>query len=129
MIGRDLLRGGVSVMLVVAIMVLGSFGLWVGTPLGWLWIGSQVQGRTDSLGAALVTMFVGVLVSIWLMAVLLSRMSDLYRTMCLARGRRDPGHFMLESVLVVSAGITIVCFGIWFFFLAGASPVPIGPTV
>jgi hypothetical protein len=129
MFARDLLRDGANAVLVVAIMVLGSFGLWIGTPLIWLWIGSQIQGRTDSLGVALVVMFVGVLVSIWLMALLLSRMSDLHRTIRLARGRPDPGHFMLESVLVVSAGITLVCFGIWFFFFAGASPVPIGPTI
>jgi hypothetical protein len=33
---------------------------------------------------------------------------------------------MLEGVLVVSAGVTLVVFGIWFLFFAGASPVPIG---
>ena len=43
---------------------------------------------------------------------------------CVARGRSDPGHVVLEAVLVVSAGITIVAFVIWFFFIAGASPVP-----
>jgi hypothetical protein len=33
---------------------------------------------------------------------------------------------MLEGVLVVSAGLTVAAFVIWFFFLAGTSPVPIG---
>jgi hypothetical protein len=123
---RDALRGGAGAVLIVVIMGLGSFGLWVGTPLAWLWIGSQVQGQTNSLGAALVTMFVGVIASICLMALLLSRLSDLYRVLALARGRRDPGHAALEAVLVVSAGITLFCFGIWFFLLAGASPIPMG---
>ena len=27
---------------------------------------------------------------------------------------------------MVSAGLTLIVFVIWFFFLAGASPVPIG---
>ena len=33
---------------------------------------------------------------------------------------------VLEGVLVVSAGLTVVAFVVWFFFLAGTSPVPIG---
>ena len=33
---------------------------------------------------------------------------------------------MLEAVLVVSAGLTLVAFVVWFFFFAGASPVPVG---
>ena len=33
---------------------------------------------------------------------------------------------MLEGVLVVSAGVTLAAFVIWFLFFAGASPVPIG---
>ena len=33
---------------------------------------------------------------------------------------------VLEAVLVVSAGLTLTVFVIWFFFLAGASPVPVG---
>jgi hypothetical protein len=33
---------------------------------------------------------------------------------------------VLENVLVVSAGVTLVVFVIWFFIFAGASPVPLG---
>jgi hypothetical protein len=33
---------------------------------------------------------------------------------------------VLEGVLVVSAGVTVVAFGIWFFFFAGTSPLPLG---
>ena len=33
---------------------------------------------------------------------------------------------MLEGVLVVSAGLTLAVFVVWFFLFAGASPVPIG---
>jgi hypothetical protein len=29
-------------------------------------------------------------------------------------------------VLVVSAAIAVVAFAIWFFFLSGAEPVPLG---
>jgi hypothetical protein len=113
-------------MLVVAIMFIGSFGLWVGTPLLWLWVGSQIQGSTQSLGTALGVAFLGAVVTIAVVASLLARLSNVYRANCVARGLDDPGHVMLEGVLVVSAGLTIVAFVIWFLFLAGSSPVPIG---
>ena len=61
-----------------------------------------------------------------LVAVVLSKLSDVYRSNAIARGRGDPGHFVLEVVLVVSASFSLVGFLVWFFFLAGAEPLPIG---
>ncbi len=123
---RGLLRTGAGAVLVVLIMFIGSLVLWVGTPLLWLWIGSQIQGATSSLGAALGSSFVGVVLTIGLVASLLGKLSDIYRANCRARGLADPGHVVLESVLVVSAALTLVAFVIWFFFFAGAAPAPIG---
>lgn len=110
----------------IAIMVIGSIVLWAGTPLAWLWVGAQIQGATQSLGTALVAAFAGVIVSVLLLASLLARLSDLYRANRVARGLDDPGHVMLEGVLVVSAGISLAAFTIWFFLFAGAAPAPVG---
>ena len=110
----------------VAIMFIGSLGLWVGTPLLWLWVGSQVQGATQSLGTALAAAFFGVVLTVTAVASLLSRLSDVYRANRMSRGLNDPGPVMLEGVLVVSAGLTVAAFVVWFLFLAGTSPVPIG---
>jgi hypothetical protein len=123
---RELLRTGTGAILVVAIMFIGSLGLWVATPLLWLWVGSQVQGATSSLGTALGAAFVGVVLTVMAVASVLAKLSDVYRANCRARGRDDPGHLMLEGVLVVSAGITLTGFLVWFFLFAGASPVPLG---
>ncbi len=123
---RDLLRTGAGAVLVVLIMIIGSLGLWIGTPLLWLWIGSQIQGATASLGAALGAMFIGAVVTIALLAVVLAKISNVYRANRVARGMDDPGHFVLEGVLVVSAGLALAAFVVWFLFFAGASPVPIG---
>ena len=123
---RNLLRTGIGAMLVLLIMFIGSLGLWVGTPLLWLWVGSQIQGSTQSLGAAIGAAFVGVVLTIALLALLLAKLSNVYRANCQARGLDDPGHLVLEGVLVVSAGVTLAAFVVWFFFLAGANPVPIG---
>jgi hypothetical protein len=123
---RLLLKNGAGAVLVVLIMFIGSLGLWVGTPLLWLWIGSQVQGATDSLGVALGVMFLGVPATVMLVASLLAKLSDVYRYNRRARGMEDPGHLVLEGVLVVSAGVTLTGFAVWFFFFAGTSPVPLG---
>jgi hypothetical protein len=123
---RRALMTGAGAALVVAIMVIGSIVLWAGTPLAWLWIGAQIQGATQSLGTALVAAFAGVIVSILLLASVLARLSDLYRANCIARGLDDPGHVVLEGVLVVSAGISLAAFTIWFLLFAGAAPAPVG---
>lgn len=123
---RSTLRTSVGAALVVLIMFIGSLVLWVGTPLLWLWVGSQVQGVTDSLSAAMGSMFIGSVITIGLLAALLAKLSDTYRANCLSRGRDDPGHVMMEGVLVVSAGITITVFAVWFFFFSGADPLPMG---
>lgn len=123
---RDLLRTGAGALLVVVIMLLGSLVLWIGIPLGWLWVGSQIQGATASLGTSVGATFLGAVLSIVLFAGLLSKLSNVYRANQRARGRDDPGHFVLEVVLVTSAGIALVLFVIWFLFLAGADPLPGG---
>lgn len=123
---RDLLRTGVGATLVLLIMVIGSLVLWIGTPLLWLWVGSQVQGATESLGTALGVSFIGVIVTIMLLAGVLAKLSNVYQANRRARGLEDTGHYVLETVLVVSAGITLAAFVVWFFFFAGASPVPVG---
>jgi hypothetical protein len=123
---RDAVRAGSGALIVVLIMVIGSLVLWIGTPVLWLWVGSQVQGRTSSVGAALGTMFIGVVVTIAVLSSLLVWLSNVYRHNRVARGLDDPGHFLLQGVLVVSAGFTLVAFAVWFFLFAGATPVPIG---
>lgn len=123
---RQLLRIGADALLAGAIMFIGSLVLWLGTPLLWLWVGSQIQGSTSSLGLALLAMAAGVLATVLLLAGVLSRLSQVHRSIVIARGHADPGHRMLESVMITTAGIAIVAFGIWFLLFAGASPVPLG---
>lgn len=122
---REVVRAGTGAFAAVLIMFLGSLVLWLGTPLLWLWIGGQIEA-SSSLSTALAVMAIGVVVTIISLAVLLQRLSDFYRRHRVARGMDDPGHVMLEGVLVVSAAISLVAFVVWFLLFAGASPVPIG---
>jgi hypothetical protein len=123
---RDVLRTGAGAVLVLLIMVVGSLVLWVGAPLLWLWLGSQIEGATASVGAAIGSAFLGAVLTIVLVAAILAKLSNFYRANRVARGLDDPGHFVLEVVLVISASVALFAFVIWFFFLAGAEPLPVG---
>jgi heme/copper-type cytochrome/quinol oxidase subunit 2 len=121
---RDPLRTGLGAVLVLLIMFTGSLVMWIGAPLLWLWVGGQIQAATTSVGAAVGSAFLGAVLTIILVAGLLSKLSNFYRANQRARGRDDPGHVVLEAVLVTSAGIALVAFLIWFFIFAGAEPLP-----
>ena len=123
---RDLIRLGLSALLLLMIMLAGGVLLWIGVPLGWLWVGSQIQGATGSLGVSLLTMMAGVLVSIVAFVPLLGWLSGAYRRQRLARGLDDTGNFALEVVRGLSATVAAVCFTGWFLLFAGSSPIPIG---
>jgi hypothetical protein len=107
-------------------MFLGSLGLWVGAPVLWLWIGGRIQGSTGSVGAAIAVAFVGFLVTIFVAVPVLGWLSRLHAEARVARGLDDLGSVVLEGVMVVSAAIAALVFAIWFFFLAGAEPIPFG---
>lgn len=117
-------RAGTSALLLITIMVVGSLVLWVGIPVGWLWIAGRIQGATDNLGAAVGAAFFGFFVSVAAMIPILSGLSNAYRRRHVERGQSDPGHFALETVMVVTAGIVVVAFTAWFLLFAGTSPVP-----
>jgi len=122
---RDLLRSGEDALVIALIMLVGSLVMWIGVPVGWLWVASRVTGATGSLGAGLAAAMFGVPVTLALMVRLLTWLSNLHRSLRVARGMEDMGHLLLEGVLVVSAGIATTGFAIWFFFFSGASPLPI----
>ncbi len=120
-----MLRAGGTGALLILIMLGGGVLLWIGVPLAWLYIGSQVQSATESLGAALAVMMVGVIVSIGVIVTGLSWLNRKHAELREARGLEDQGQTALEAVMTVSAGVAILGFGFWFFFLSGTSPAPV----
>ena len=119
---RDALRTGASGLMVVFIMVVGSLVLWVGIPAGWLWVGSQIQGNTGNVGTALAAMMGGVVVSVVALAMLLAWLNRKHEELREARGLPESESSVLERVLVVTAGIAVVGFTIWFLGFAGPGP-------
>lgn len=124
-----LFRVTASVTLITAIMFFGSVVMWVGVPLGWLYIGSIVKTESDSLSLSILVMMAGALTSITLLVKLLNRLNEAYQNNAETRLGERPHVSPLEPVLVVSAGCAIVVFSIWFFVFAGASPAPLNLSI
>jgi hypothetical protein len=122
---RGVVRAGSSAAFMLLLMFAGGIGLWVGTPLLWLWIGGRVQGATHSVGAAIGVILVGFVGTVVAFVPLLGWLGRRHAEARAARGLEDLGRVPLEGVMVVSAAIAVVLFAVWFFFLSGAEPIPL----
>jgi uncharacterized membrane protein YbhN (UPF0104 family) len=124
MSARRLLSAARAATLVV-MMLTGAVALWIGVPLSWLWIGSRLQAETGSLGTALAAMMAGMVASVialtWLLGLLNRRHVELQEV----RGRPTTDTGVLEQVLVLSAVVSVVVFGIWFLVFSGSEPIPL----
>jgi hypothetical protein len=119
---RNLLRAGASGILLLLMMFGAGLVLWIGVPVAWLYIGSQVQGSTGSVGTAIGVMMVGVVVSIVLIVPLLGWLNRKHLELREARGLDTHGATALEAVMTVSVAIAVVAFCVWFFLIAGPGP-------
>jgi heme/copper-type cytochrome/quinol oxidase subunit 2 len=119
---RNLLRAGASGVILVLMMLGAGLVLWIGVPLGWLYIGSQVQGATDSIGTAILVMLVGVVVSIVAVVPILGWLNRKHLELRAARGLDTHGQTALEAVMTVSVVVALVAFVIWFFVIVGPGP-------
>jgi hypothetical protein len=119
-------------------MAFFSVTLWIGIPIGWLWIVSQVNSSTQAAGFGPYLMtLAGIAVSVIIVTKLLSMLNHAYarasgqteivrvrapwhRSM---RGEDDsrPPRSVLDVVMVISVSAAVLILGIWFFLFAGSS--------
>jgi hypothetical protein len=119
---RNLVRAGLSGVLVLLMMLGAGLVLWIGVPLGWLYVGSQVQGATDSIGTAIAVMLVGVVVSIVAVVPILGWLNRKHLELRAARGLDTHGQTALEAVMTVSVVVAVLVFVVWFFVIVGPGP-------
>jgi membrane protein implicated in regulation of membrane protease activity len=119
---RDLVRAGASGLLVLLMMLGAGLVLWIGVPLGWLYIGSQVQVASDSVGLAIAVMLAGVVVSIVAIVPLLGWLNRKHLQLQEARGHDTHGQTALDAVMTVSVLIAVLAFVVWFFVIEGPGP-------
>jgi hypothetical protein len=128
-IGRAASRTVLEYVLILAIF-LGSLVMWIGLPIGWLWLVTRViKGNPEAYAAALF----GCPVTMTLLGVLLARLNGSYlkltgahpqqhRTAWLKslsgeRGTRRP-RTVLETSMTISVVLALIAITIWFFFYA-----------
>ncbi len=111
--------------LLLVSLVVACVGLWIGVPVGWLWIGSQVQGATDNVGAAIGVMIPGFTISVIALMAILGTINQGYQRARVKRGREDTGSFPLETTLVCTAMLSLVGFVVWFVAFNDSAPLPI----
>ena len=90
-------------------------------PLGWLWVGSQVEYQTGAVTAGITTIMLGSLASLMITMVIAKKVDHAWKLV-----RRASGHHQergaLEWIFAISVAVAVVAFSIWFFFIAGPGP-------
>src|SRR3954465_5839970 len=137
-------RGGL-----IALMLIGALGLWVGDPVLWLWITSRLESTQPSMGPYAL-MLVGITLTAVVIGKGLARLNRLYAKVTgtdstvrvvvpWRRSMRDARHGgstdedarvpvgLLEVVMVVAVVIAVCALAVWFFVVHPAPPLPGGP--
>jgi hypothetical protein len=107
--------------MLVVIMVAGSLFLWVGVPLIWLWIGSQLQD-SSGINTALAVTFFGAMGSVLALAFGLGWVNHRHRALKEEITGRSQEHGSLGMILAVTAAIAVAIFSVWFVIFAGPGP-------
>ena len=119
-------RGGagrrrVDALLAGAVLVLEALvvlSVWGPQPLGWMWIGSQVDYATESVFLGIVVAFAGLIGSLIVTLAVATRLDHLWQLL-----RRAAGHDQRDGVLgrifMVTAIVAAAGFTVWFLLLEG----------
>jgi hypothetical protein len=137
--------GGILIKLgaagIVVLMIFFAMMLWIGIPLGWLYIGSQVASSTQPSAGPYMLVAVGIVVSVIVDALILSRLNRVYQRVTGSQGEvriqfawlrslrgertsRRPTT-VLDIVMIGTVAVAAVAAGVWFLLFAG-SPLPGG---
>jgi hypothetical protein len=131
-VGRKLLA-----VLLIALMAIGSILLWLGIPVGWLYLVSRLVKSSQPSMGPYVLLIVGIPASMIVVGKALAKLNRVYGEvtgttptmrvrspwMKSMRGERDSGRerTVLDVVMVWSVALALLCFGVWFFAFAGSS--------
>jgi hypothetical protein len=125
---------GAAAALLVAAMAVGSVLMWIGVPVAWLWLASQLADTSaPSMGLYLLVL-VGIVGSMILLGRLLGMLNRMHMTLTgrvprrreqtvwlrSMRGEREHRreHGVLATVMAISVTAALVVFGVWFLLFA-----------
>ncbi len=112
---------GVVAGLLLAAMTLVNLTFWGPLPAAWLWIGSQANWRTGSLGVGLAVSFIGMLATLMVGLMILRRLDDWWILIRRAAGH-DQRTGVIGKVFAICAVVGVSLFTFWFLIIAGPGP-------
>jgi hypothetical protein len=95
--------------------------LWGPQPIGWMWVGSQIDYATGSLFLGIVSAFVGMVATLFITVALARRVDHAWMLVRRAAGFEQKNG-ALERIFIITAGIAVVGFAFWFLIIAGPGP-------
>jgi hypothetical protein len=126
-----------AALLLVLLMALGSVVMWIGVPLGLIYLASRLAGSSNPSAGPYVLVLVGLPIGMAIVGKCLGMLDRAHsrltgraddtrrppawmRSMRAERGSTRRGG-VLDRVMIASVGVAILAFGIWFFAFAGSS--------
>ena len=124
-------------LLLILLMIVGSLVLWIGVPVGWLYLASQLTETSSPTIGPYILVIIAIPVSMAIVGRFLFRLNDVYGRVTgttpevrvrapwlkSVRGERGSGRprTVLDVVMVLSVATAVLAMLIWFFFFAGSS--------
>lgn len=123
-------------LILVLLMAVGSVVMWIGVPVGLIYLASRVAGSSHPSAGPYLLVLLGLPVGMAIVGKLLGYLDHLHGRLT---GREEPRRRatwlrsmraerastrrggVLDQVMIVSVGLALVAFGIWFFGFAGSS--------
>jgi hypothetical protein len=125
-----------AVMLVL-LMALGSVIMWIGVPLGLIYLASQIADSSRPSAGPYLLVLIGLPVGMAIVGKCLGYLDRAHQKLTgrLEEGRRTATWMrsmrgertstrrggVLDKVMIVSVALALIAFGIWFFGFAGSS--------
>jgi hypothetical protein len=121
----------------IVLMAAGSVILWIGIPIGWLYLASQLVNSSQPTLGPYILVIVGIPITMVVFGKLLFTLDRVFERVTgrqsvtefrapwlkSMRAERSSGRQMtvLEGVMVVSVSLALFAFGVWFVVFAGSS--------
>jgi hypothetical protein len=121
----------------IVVMAVGSIGMWLGIPIGLIFIASRINSDGDPSMGVYVGLAICIPALMFAAARVLGRIDRLYaeitnpggdkrqqpKWMRSMRGERGSTHrtTVLDVVMILSVGVAVLAMAVWFFAFAGSS--------
>jgi hypothetical protein len=125
-----------AAVLLVLMMAVGSVVMWIGVPLGLIYLASQIAGSSRPSAGPYLLVLIGLPIGMALVGKCLGTLDRLHgrltgrhedrrratwlRSMRAERPQSRRGG-VLDQVMIISVALALVVFAIWFFAFAGSS--------